>query len=233
MLVKRKKTKHMKFTKLICAVTFPLVISGCIQTQLKTINQGLLDITYRIPNLTPQARSIIESYCKSTGSLSFESSHRCQVATSMINTASDALKNVQSPGSDIASLGNAAVVGALQISQGYMSVWQDSIRWYSSSTNNGSFEDDLRIASAIVSAMGADKAIQDMDNLVLNQAKSYGISEVTTYAVAVHSIIDLSISPRGSLLDYGQQLQTARTQWETAKTALSLRDLPSEPSSYK
>jgi hypothetical protein len=222
----------------LCAFSLSLLFSGCVSNTLRQYNQKFLNDAYGLSGLSSQGRIAIEGYCKTNGDVTWEDSYRCQAAVSMAMAASNAVKNLQTPNSDIASIGNAAVTASLQVGQGYAEVWQDAIKYsahdsvYDKSIHFGA-DDALRVASNIVSAMGVDRAIREADTSVLDLAKRYGTPEATAYAIAVHSVMDLGTSPRGSLVGYSQQLQAARTQWESAKTALSLHDLPATSSTHQ
>lgn len=211
-------------------INLSLVVSGCMSPVILQYNQKFLNEAYALQNMSSQGRATIEGYCKTTGAANWEDSYQCQTAVTMAAFASDAISNIKTPHNDIVSAGNAAVTAALKVSQGYVDVWRDAIEHsahnsvYDKSINFDA-NDALRIASRIASSMGAVEAIHEADASVLNLAKSYGVPEATAYAIAVHTVVDLGTSPRGSLVSYAQQIQTARTQWESAKTALSLRDI--------
>ncbi len=214
------------FLKAFILVILCLLFSGCVSNGIRNANQKLLNIAYNIPNLSSQGLNSIQGYCKTKGAVTWKNAYQCQTALVMSSYASEGLNKVKSYNS-MELAGNSAVAAALQSAQGYMEVWRDAIEVSShdkayGNSKNWDFNDALQVATNIASSMGLDKVINEVDSSVLYQAKKYGTQEATSYAIAVHAVIELGISPRGSLASYAQQIQNARTQWESAKIALLL-----------
>ena len=129
---------------------------------------------------------------------------------------------------NILLLGDPAIASSIDIGNGYEKVWKDAISdevdMQNSEFSDHSFNINyvLKVASHIISSTDINKKINALAKLIQLKAKNNGSTQEKNYSIASHKIINLSLSPKGSLSNYSQELQLARTQWESAKMALSL-----------
>jgi len=80
----------------------------------------------------------------------------------------------------------------------------------------------LDLASTSLVELDVPQKILTFENNLQKTAKKSGKKEFLDLAVKFHTLVDLNLNPRGSLIEYKKQLQDATTKFEEAKTLLSL-----------
>jgi hypothetical protein len=222
----------MKFIVLVtmffitaCEVIPALVVNSFSHTPTqieKSIDN--LKKSVKIEALSKKNIELLDSYCKVTPDATII---RYQMCNAVVNVV------LGSNFPEISKLsfsqkGILAVDKSIKISETHIKLWREAIELKSSEKSPYTVLFDggevTTFISELLSKTGIKDNMSSLENSLKEETKKNKDKSHIDFLIAVHSMIDLALSPRGSLLDYQQQLQQLQTQWESAKTLYLLEE---------